>query len=101
MTVRRVRFLARAVSDLIEIGQYLSVEAPQAQERLLGAIVAAGESLGPHGEKGPVARDPILARKGYRSLREGRYVLFYRLTPTTVRIHRVLHERRSWARLLR
>lgn len=101
MTARGVRFLARAVSDLVEIRRYLEIEAPHVVERILVSIVDSGESLGAHGEKGPLARDPILAHKGYRSLRQGRYVIFYRLTPNTVRIHRVLHERRSWARLLR
>lgn len=101
MKPRRVRFLSRAVSDLTEIGEYLAIEAPEAKERLLGRIVDAAEGLSTFGERGPIARDPVLRARSFRSLRVGRYVVFYKLTPTTARIYRVLHERRDWAHLLR
>lgn len=101
MKSRRVRFLSRAVSDLVEIGEYLAIEAPEAKDRILGRIVDAAEGLAVFGERGPVARDPVLRARAFRSLRVHRYVLFYKLTPTSVRVFRVLHERRDWTRLLR
>ncbi len=101
MKPRRVRSLSRALSDLVEIGEYLAIEAPDARARILGRIVDAAESLGTFGERGPVARDPVLRAREFRSVRVQRYVLFYKVTPTTVRVYRVLHGRRDWARLLR
>lgn len=101
MKPRRVRFLSRALSDLVEIREYLAIEAPDAGSRILGRIVDAAEGLGTFGERGPIARDPVLRAREFRSLRVQRYIVFYKLTPATVRIYRVLHERRDWARLLR
>lgn len=101
MSPRRVRFLARAAEDLVEIAAYLAIEAPHAKDRVLGRIVDASERLATLGESGPIARDPVLRARAFRSLRVDRYVVFYKLTPSTVRVYRVLHERRDWARLLR
>lgn len=101
MKERRVRVLARAVSDVIEIGEYLSVEAPHARDRILARIVEAAEGLRTLAERAPLAREPVLRARGFRSLRVQRYIVFYKLTPSTVRVYRVLHERREWARLLR
>lgn len=101
MKIRRVRFLSRAVADLGEIAEYLAIEAPGRHRRIVGRILDAAEGLGRLGEPGPVARDPVLRARAFRSVRVERYIVFYKLTPTTVRIYRVLHERRDWARLLR
>jgi plasmid stabilization system protein ParE len=96
----RVRFLSRALSDFVEIAAYLEIEAPDAKDRLLRALVDAAEGLAVLPERAPLARDPALASRGFRALREGRYLVFYKIVGRTVRIYRVLHERRSWAILV-
>ena len=100
MKKRQVRFLRRALSDLSEISAYLELESPAYRERIVERLVQTGESLGAHGERGPVARDPSLASRRFRSIRCDRYLLFYKVVGSVVRIHRVLHERRAWARLV-
>lgn len=100
MSRTRVRILGRALADLEEIGAYLDIEAPRARTRILEALLTAIASLGSQPRREPVARDPILAERGFRSVRSERYVVFYKLDRSTVRVYRVLHERRSWAPLL-
>jgi plasmid stabilization system protein ParE len=100
MTKRDVRFLRVALADLAEISAYLSIEAPDAERRIVERLVATAESLALHAERAPVARDPGLRARGFRATRCDRYILFYKVRLRVVAIHRVLHERRAWARLV-
>ena len=100
MTARQVRFLRRGLADLSEISAYLEVEAPEARSRIVERLIDTGESLAAHAERGPVARDPALASRGFRSIRCDRYIVFHKIAGRVVRIHRVLHERRAWADLV-
>lgn len=100
MTTRRVRFLRRAHADLTEIAAYLDLEAPEKRAQIVEDLVRTGESLSAHPERGPVARDAALASRGFRSIRCDRYVVFYKIVGSGIRIHRILHERRAWARIV-
>ena len=96
----RLRLLARAQADLPEAKAWLLREAPLSAEKDLGALLAAIERLERHPRLGPVVRDPVLAARGFRALAHGRYLAFYKVRRATVFVHRVLHQRRSWAKLV-
>jgi plasmid stabilization system protein ParE len=97
---RQVRILRKAQADLLEIRDYRRRESPAEAERIVDELLAAIERLGRLPESGPVVRDERLRRAGYRYLIQGWYLIFYKLVGAHVRIYRVLHQRRAYARLL-
>lgn len=97
---RAVRILLSAQRDLSEIAAYLRRDAPEGAERVIEEVLRGIERLGELPESGPVPRDPRLARLGFRYLACGRYLVFYKLTRSQLRIYRVLHQRRAYERLL-
>jgi toxin ParE1/3/4 len=89
----RIRKSARAESDLIEIWLYTYERWGQAQaERYFDELGKGIKQLGVNPELGQRC-DSI--RKGYRSLRVNRHVVYYTATPSVIHIIRVLHERRD------
>jgi plasmid stabilization system protein ParE len=96
----KVRVLRRAQTDLLEIAAWLERERPVQKNRILDAVLTGLERLERFPRMGPLARDPLLRRRGYRTLVRQRYVAFYRVERATVLVVRVLHERQSWKRLL-
>jgi plasmid stabilization system protein ParE len=96
----RVRILRRAVTDLTEIQAYLEREAPAAAVRVVEGLLVAIERLADAAEKAPLVRDDRLRRIGYRALARGRYLVFYRIIGSTVRVYRVLHQRRAYDRVV-
>ena len=97
---RDVRILRSAQRDLSEIAAYLRCDAPAAAEHTIDDLLQGIDRLGAFPEGGPVPRDERLARLGFRYLTRGRYLVFYRVTRSQLRIYRVLHERRAYERLL-
>jgi toxin ParE1/3/4 len=96
----KVVLLRRAQSDLIAIRDWLDLEDPQAADRIVDRILDGIDQLAAHPKSGPIVRDLTLARRGYRCLvREG-YLVFYRIRRSQVRVHRVLHGRREWRRMV-
>lgn len=80
-----------ARDDLIAIWRYSFEEWGEAQaDRYLAEIEAGIRRLQQHPELGK-NRDDI--RRGYRSLQVNRHILYYRVTPSVIRIVRVLHAR--------
>jgi toxin ParE1/3/4 len=81
----------RAREDLKEIWRYSFNEWGEAQaDKFLAEIVAGIARLKEHPEMGR-SRDDL--RAGYRSLRINQHVVFYLVTPSVIRIVRVLHLR--------
>jgi toxin ParE1/3/4 len=97
---RAVRILRSAQRDLSEIAAYLRCDAPDGAERVIEEVLSGIERLGELPESGPVPRDQRLERLGFRYLACERYLVFYKLTRSQVRIYRVLHQRRAYERLL-
>jgi plasmid stabilization system protein ParE len=96
----KVRVLRRAQQDLLEIAAWLERERPEQGDGILDAVLKGLERLEQLPLMGPLERDPVLRRRGYRTLVRQGYVAFYRVERTTVLVVRVLHERQAWKRLL-
>ncbi|MEP7124439.1 MAG: type II toxin-antitoxin system RelE/ParE family toxin [Byssovorax sp.] len=97
---RDVRVVRSAQRDLAEIAAYLRCDTPAAAERTLEELLSGIDRLGVFPESGPAPRDERLARLGFRYLARGRYLVFYKVTRSQVRVYRVLHQRRAYERLL-
>ncbi len=95
-----VRVLPVAVIDLEEIEQWLTREHPALAKGMLSSLFAGLEQLERLPRSGPMARDLVLAERGYRALVRGRYVIFNKVRGRTVFVHRVLHHKRSWSHLI-
>lgn len=81
----------RAREDLKVIWRYSFTEWGEVQaDKYLAEIVAGITRLKEHPEMGR-SRDDL--RAGYRSLRINQHVVFYLVTPSVIRIVRVLHMR--------
>jgi toxin ParE1/3/4 len=97
--VSRPVFRPRAVRDLDQIWAFTAERWGVAQaERYLGAIrdvcaaLAAGEATG---------TDASHISPGYRRIRAGRHIVFFRPASGTVEIVRILHERMDFPSQLR
>jgi toxin ParE1/3/4 len=97
---RSVRLLALAEQDLADIYEYISVDNPSAAERLLSRIEKDLGSLATQPLLGRIPRDPDIARLGYRYLIIADYLAFYRLEPSVVLVHRILHGARDYVDIL-
>jgi toxin ParE1/3/4 len=96
--VARYRLTRAAREDLAEIGRYSGRRWGAAQRRAyLARLDARMDQLVDHPQIG-VARDDL--RPGYRCLREGRHLIFYRLAAATVEIVRIVHQRMDVRRSL-
>jgi toxin ParE1/3/4 len=97
---RAVRLLALAERDLSDIYEYIAVDNPTAAERLLTRIQKDLGALGVHPHMGRIPRDPDIARLGYRYLIISDYLAFYRLEPSVVLVHRIMHGAREYSEIL-
>jgi toxin ParE1/3/4 len=97
---RSVRLLALAEQDLADIYEYIAVDNPSAAERVLTHIEKDLGSLATQPLLGRIPRDPDIARLGYRYLIIADYLAFYRLEPSVVLVHRILHGARDYAEIL-
>lgn len=97
---RRIRILRRAAADIAEIRDYIETDSPEAADRVVEELLSGIERLGDFPFLGPVPRDERLRRLGYRVLIRGRYLIFYKIVGSQVRVYRVLHQRREYERIL-
>jgi len=95
-----VRILRKAQADLLEIHSYIGRERPSAARRVVDVLLHAIDTLSENPEKGPLARDERLRRRGFRFLSSNRYLIFYKTRQGGVRVYRVLHGKRDYRRLL-
>lgn len=90
---RRVIWAPRARRDLLDVWRYYArVASPEIADRLLRDIHQTGNRLSEQALMWR-ARDDVVP--GLRSVVVHPYVLFYRVSETTVEIVRVLHGRRN------
>jgi toxin ParE1/3/4 len=82
----------QAEADLSDILAYLEERSPSAAERLAAAIDERCALLGQFPEMGRAR--PELG-PGIRSVTVDRYLLFYRITPASVEVLRILHGSRD------
>ena len=97
---RSVRVLRRAQRDLQTIYDFVAREAPHRANAFIDGLLDAIESLGTMSERAAVPRDEVLASRGFRALVHGAYLVFYKLTRSQVRVHRVIHGHRAYRDLL-
>jgi toxin ParE1/3/4 len=91
VTVARFRVSKAAKRDLIEIARYtLEHWGDDQRKRYLGQLDARFRWLARNPKRG-IASDDI--RAGYWRYREGRHVIFYRISDHGVQIIRILHAR--------
>jgi toxin ParE1/3/4 len=87
--MRKIRLHSLAESDLIDIWLHSFEEWNGLQaDKYLDELNTAINSLASNPELG-VRRDNV--REGYRALFVNRHAIYYRFTPSTVEIVRVLH----------
>jgi toxin ParE1/3/4 len=92
---RRVIWAPKAKQDQREVWRYYSrVASPEIADKLLRDIDRAGERLAQQALLWR-ARDDVMP--GLRSVLVHPYIVFYRLTDTSVEIARVIHGRRNLA----
>lgn len=87
-----VRFSPAAESDLEMIAAFIARDDPQRGLAFVRELQERTAILSEHPEAGP-ARDVV--RPGLRALTYGRYVIFYSINRSAVRIERVLHGARD------
>jgi len=97
---RQIRVLRRAQLDLLEIQEYIARDNPAAAEEVVDALLALISSLGEFPERGRIPRDAVLKASGYRYLRHGEYLVFYKVLRSQVRVYRVVHGRRKYEDIL-
>ena len=97
---RQVRVLRRAQTDLLEMQSYIARDNPTAAEGMLKAILDLIASLGEFSERGRIPQDAVLRAAGYRYLRYGEYLVFYKVLRSQVRVYRIVHGRRRYEDIL-
>ncbi len=97
---KSVRILRRAQRDLIEIRDYVALDNPRASIRLIDELLEKVESLAEFPEIGVIPRDKNLIDRGYRTLIERDYLIFYKVFKRQVRVYRIIHGRRKYRHLL-
>ena len=97
---RSVRLLGLAEQDLADIYEYVAVYNPPAAERFWVRIEKDPSALSTRPLLGRIPRDPDISKLGYRYLIVGNSLAFYRLEPTIVLVHRILHGARDYSEIL-
>jgi toxin ParE1/3/4 len=88
------RIAEKARDDLASIWNYIAVEndAPEAADKIMDGLESVFRQLGKHPLIGP-SRPEFGSQ--LRSFPQGNYIVFYRPTPESVEIVRVLHGARD------
>jgi len=89
----RVRFSADAEADLLAIVEFIAQDNPKAAREWLGSIRERCELLAQHPLTGESR--PGFGIAGCRSVSVGVYVIFFRPTPDSLEIARILHGSRD------
>ena len=87
----RLRFTPLAEADLNSILDYIAESAPLTARNFVSTIREKCDLI---------ATQPEMGRRRHRSLAVGQYVVFYRVHPEEVQIHRILHGSRDMLALL-
>ncbi|MBI4371524.1 MAG: type II toxin-antitoxin system RelE/ParE family toxin [Elusimicrobia bacterium] len=97
---RRLVYLKRAETDLVQIYDYIRRDSPAHAADWLDALDKTLSRLADFPHSGAVPRDQRLTSRSYRVVIIGEYLAFYRLQGRRIEIHRVLHGRRRYSFLL-
>lgn len=81
-----------AVSDLQEIGDYIAQDNPRRAETFVDELIDQAEKITKM-PTGYTAREDLVP--GLRMCTHGRYILFFRIIGSVVRVERVLHSSRD------
>ncbi len=95
-----VRVLRRAEADLSAIYDQISQDSPQLAVEMVERILDRMESLSEFPLRGARPRDERLRKKCYRFVIEQPYLIFYKVASKHVWVHRVIHGKRAFERIL-
>ncbi len=95
-----VRVLRRAEGDLFGIYDEIAKDSPRRAVAMVERILDRIESLSELPSRGARPRDERLRQKGYRFVIERPYLVFYKVGSSQVWVHRVLHGKRAYERIL-
>ena len=96
----RYEFTPLAEQDLNDIFDYISLDSPQAAEKLVEQIQNTVEAVCDYPFSRPLLTDRILRDKGYRIIGVKNFHLFYTINNQVITIQRVLYGRRNYEALL-
>jgi len=90
----RVLWAPRALIRVVEIGQYIAADRPDAARAWAIALFERAATLGEHPRRG--RRVPEAGRDEIREVLHGDYRIIYRAEPTRLVVLTVRHGRRQW-----
>lgn len=90
----RVIWAPRALVRVVEIGQYIAADRPDAAREWAIALLARAAALAGHPRRG--RRVPEVGRDEIREVLHGDYRMIYRVEPTRLIVLAVRHGRRQW-----
>ena len=95
-----VRYLPAAQDDLLSILDFIAEDSPDRATRFVDELDRRIGGLSRLPNLGRVPRNAILRSAGYRVLVLESYLVFYRVQPNGIDIHRVVHASRDLSHLL-
>ena len=98
----KIKILPIAQDDMKSIVTHIRLNDPEAAIRMFKKIKEAIGNLADYPLIGPIPQDKKIAEQGYRMIFVEPYLVFYILVTedNTVEIHRVLHGRRNYPKML-
>jgi len=100
MAKYNLKIYPAALADLSDIIDYLNTLSPETATSCYDMIVEKIGSLAENPERCPIAKDTQLRLRGYRTLFVNKYIVFYIVENSTVKILRILHARRQYERII-
>ena len=95
-----VRVLRRAEGDLSEIYDHIAEDSPRRAVEVVERVLDRIESLSELPSRGAPPRDERLKQKGYRFVIEHSYLILYKVGSSQIWVHRVVHGKRAYERIL-
>jgi len=95
----KVVFHPEVYNDLHEIGEYISQESAVYAKKVIDEILTSLRRLETFPLSAPLASEKGLAREGFRSLKCGKYLCFYKIFDTVVYIYYIVHGARNYPTL--
>jgi len=89
--MHKIKVTPTARNDLREISKYIAQNDPAAASRTKNKLIASLKRLEMFPLSSPLVPDAELAGRGYRVLRCGNYLCFYRMKNGVVFVYRIIH----------
>jgi len=90
----RVIWAPRALERVVEIGQHIAADRPDAARKWVQSLFDRASALRQYPRRG--RRVPEIGRDEVREIIHGAYRVIYRLDPTQILVLTVRHGRRAW-----